>query len=529
MTAASSPVQTGPDSGTGQCPAGGAAPPGAPAAAPVPAAGFGARPPPGARLPRRPLSSHLAGSGGLQGGPALPGRVPAPARPPRRGPRLTLTCELVSSDPRWTLTPGSRAAAGRAMHVGQVGVRPSGSSLREVGETYGEGGTKLQPGWRQRGPASTSAGGLPCRRCCGRGKSSAAGVSGPGAALSSGGSGPRRGERRLAAGAGSGCCSWDPAWKSEKDTPSTTAGSQMKTSGLLHRPDIPWAARPPAQPRGTRWPRGGGGAGPGQGNPTPRGSPAPLLRAPAAGRPPPWTNGRTDRRTAAERPPSLPPLGRRCRRRGSPAGSRSALRVPSAQLGPCTEDGGLTRRRPLQSRCKQSRLSALRRVFMTHPVVRREALDYGMEQGNPQETISLPERLAPVKHRAPEPRGEETRRAAPKVVLRERMQEASGTSSRCLCWAFCTVLATPLASSLHPLAGKQAENLRCRLQSQVCAQQQHPIALLHQCETRRILQALVFGGDLRPQGLYICREGPGHLPGCNGSEVQPLCPLQSEQ
>lgn len=39
-----------------------------------------------------------------------------------------------------------------------------------------------------------------------------------------------------------------------------------------------------------------------------------------------------------------------------------------------------------------------------------------MEQGNPQETMSLAERLAPVKHRAPAPRGEETRRAAPKVV-----------------------------------------------------------------------------------------------------------------
>ncbi|KAK2514859.1 hypothetical protein Q9966_015594 [Columba livia] len=73
------------------------------------------------------------------------------------------------------------------------------------------------------------------------------------------------------------------------------------------------------------------------------------------------------------------------------------------------------------------------------------------------------------------------------------MQEASGTSSHCLCWAFFTVLATPLAPSLHPLAGKQVENLRCRLQSQVCAHKQHPIALLHQCETRRILQALGFG------------------------------------
>lgn len=185
---------------------------------------------------------------GLRGRPVLVGRVTAPDHPPRRGRgrRLALTSELVSSDPRWTLTPGSRAA-GRAMHAGQAEGRPPGPSLcREGGgirrrreEEREQGRTS---GWRQRGSASTVPGGLPRRRrrrrrrCCGRGRNGAAGVSarsGPGAALSSGGSGPSRGERRLAAGAGSGCCSWDPAWKSEKDTPSTTAGSQMKTSGLL--------------------------------------------------------------------------------------------------------------------------------------------------------------------------------------------------------------------------------------------------------------------------------------------------------
>lgn len=127
---------------------------------------------------------------------------------------------------------------------GQVGVRlPAPSLLRGggKGDSYGGGGgggVKSQVRMEAAGSPSTVPGSLPRRRrrCCARGRSGAARVSarpGPGAALSSGGSGSSRGERRLAAGAGAGCCAWDPAWKSEKDTPSTTAGSQMKTSALL--------------------------------------------------------------------------------------------------------------------------------------------------------------------------------------------------------------------------------------------------------------------------------------------------------
>lgn len=91
------------------------------------------------------------------------------------------------------------------------------------------------------------------------------------------------------------------------------------------------------------------------------------------------TDGLTDRPTAGgggEAAPSSPLAGRRCRhRRECPAEAavRGAGCGTSAQPGPGAGGGGagLTRRRPRQSRCKQCRLSALRRVFMTHAVVRR--------------------------------------------------------------------------------------------------------------------------------------------------------------
>ncbi|XP_029861260.1 cuticle collagen 2-like isoform X2 [Aquila chrysaetos chrysaetos] len=126
MAATPSPVPFGPDGGTGQRPARGGQPRrGAPAAAPAPAAGLGCRSGPVRAFPvgRCLRTSPGPGAGGGGGSALCPreGRPPRPARPPRRGPRLALTSELVSSDPRWTLTPGSRVA-GRAMHVGQLQV-----------------------------------------------------------------------------------------------------------------------------------------------------------------------------------------------------------------------------------------------------------------------------------------------------------------------------------------------------------------------------------------------------------------------
>lgn len=219
------------------CPAplggsGGVSPGGSGRGAPTPARRRGRSAEP---VQARALPSHFAGTGAPRGGGPVP---PIPTRvllPPRRDPRLALTSELVSSDPRWTSTPGSRAA-GRAMHGGPGRGPAAGTLFLRGGGRRGEGGRGRGSGWRRRGAASTSEPRRPPPAAAGAVSAAGAGVCarcGPGAALSSGGSGPSRGERRLAAGAGSGCCSWDPAWKSEKDTPSTTAGSQMKTSGLL--------------------------------------------------------------------------------------------------------------------------------------------------------------------------------------------------------------------------------------------------------------------------------------------------------
>lgn len=93
-------------------------------------------------------------------------------------------------------------------------------------------------------------------------------------------------------------------------------------------------------------PAGSAAAVPGRGNPTP--ARPPRLRRPRG----------------APRRPQVPVVrGPRCLPRCC-----AALRGPCA---PCTGGGSRTLWRPLQSGRKQSRLTAVRRVFMTHPVVRR--------------------------------------------------------------------------------------------------------------------------------------------------------------
>lgn len=118
----------------------------------------------GARYPRRSRRGSRPGAGAALAplrvrGAVLPGKVPAPTSPRCRSPRLALTSELVSSDPRRTSTPGRRAA-GWAMHVGQVGVRPPGPSSRggdvEKGDKVGSlGGGRGQP--PAEAPAATPA------------------------------------------------------------------------------------------------------------------------------------------------------------------------------------------------------------------------------------------------------------------------------------------------------------------------------------------------------------------------------------
>lgn len=165
-------------------------------------------------------------------GRCAPGEGARPDQPalPQPPPRSHLRAGLVG--PETDINAG--APSGRMGDACGPGRGPTAGTVF-ARRRRGEGGQGRKSGWRQRAAASRSPSGYSrrCRRCCGRGSAGVCARSGPGAAFSSGGSGPSRGERRLAAGAGSGCCSWDPAWKSEKDTPSTTAGSQMKTSGLL--------------------------------------------------------------------------------------------------------------------------------------------------------------------------------------------------------------------------------------------------------------------------------------------------------
>lgn len=165
-------------------------------------------------------------------GPCAPGEDARPDQParPQPLPRSHLRAGLVG--PETDINAG--APSGRTGDAYGPGRGPTAGTVF-VRRRRGEEGQGRKSKWRQRAAASRSPGGYSrrCRRCCGRGSAGVCARSGPGAAFSSGGSSPSRGERRLAAGAGSGCCSWDPAWKSEKDTPSTTAGSQMKTSGLL--------------------------------------------------------------------------------------------------------------------------------------------------------------------------------------------------------------------------------------------------------------------------------------------------------
>lgn len=165
-------------------------------------------------------------------GRCAPGEGARPDQPalPQPPPRSHLRAGLVG--PETDINAG--APSGRMGDACGPGRGPTAGTVF-ARRRRGEGGQGRKSGWRQKAAASRSPSGYSrrCRRCCGRGSAGVCARSGPGAAFSSGGSGPSRGERRLAAGAGSGCCSWDPAWKSEKDTPSTTAGSQMKTSGLL--------------------------------------------------------------------------------------------------------------------------------------------------------------------------------------------------------------------------------------------------------------------------------------------------------